>query len=208
MSVSNEALLALQKFRERIDQKRDEVTNMWNNPPPPVMLAYGAVVLTSGVLFSALGQWSTLGGYVWGSGLSAVLKLTFGKDGLAAIPGSVRKIKDVLEMIMIAVGLYEEAESEVENLFLQLVQWNLIEAVNLGLPEDRRDELAEILRVTGGDDERTGRVLTFLKDANIDVVKSKQLLDLAVEKSLLQTATVFESRGYQGIVSRVKGMLI
>jgi hypothetical protein len=171
------------------------------------MLAYGAVVLTSGVLFSALGQWSALGGFVWGSGLTGVLNLTYEKGALAVVPGSEKSMKKVLAVIMESVGLFNETGPEMENLFLQLVQWNLIENVNLELPEPRREELADVLRVGGGDDERSGRVLTFLKDAQIDAFRAKKLLDDAVKKSVLQSVAVFESRGYQGILDKVRIML-
>lgn len=208
MAVSNEALLALQALRERVDQKRDEVTGMWKKPPPLVMLAYGAVVLTSGVLFSALGQWSALRGFVWGSGLSAVLGLTYGRKSLQVLPGSDRKISDVIKAVMEAVGLGEENREELENLYLQLLQWNVIENVNLELSEDLREELADLLRVPGDDQGRSQAMKEFLAKVEIDAYKAKKLLEGAVEKSLLTVATVFGQRGYPGAVEKVEEMTV
>lgn len=204
-SGENEALLALQKYREYVDSRRVAVVTLWKNPPPPVMLAYGAVVLTSGVLFSALGQWSKLKGFVWGSGMMAVLDLSLA-GGVVTVPtSSEAKISVTLDRVVATLGLPEGARDELITLTLELVQWELIYAVNGDLSENMRIHLSEVLQMEGSDDDRSAWIHQFLIDVGVDAFKAKKYLDASVSLTLRGLVSVFESRGYK--VAEVVGGL-
>jgi hypothetical protein len=189
--------MALQKLREHVASRRNAVTATWKNPPPPVMLAYGAVVLTSGVLFLALGHWSKLRGFVWGSGLTAILDLTVMNESVVVPIEGRGKLSEMLGKILTKVGLLESTKDELNNLFLELVQWELIFVVNSELSEGMREELAAVLRVEGSEDDRSRAIHQFLQKVEIDALKSKKYVDVAVTSAVAGLVTVFESRGYK-----------
>ena len=194
---SNDALLALQKYRAYVAGRRDAGVTMWQNPPPPVMLAYGAVVLTAGVLFSALGQWSKLKGFMWGSGLAAVLDLSVAGGVVIMTTEERGKIAGVLAEVAQKIGLGESTGEEFRNLFLELVQWELIFAVNGDLSEKMRVHLAEVLKAEGSETDRSKTILQFLADVGVDAFKAKKYVDSAVSLALTGMVKVFESRGYR-----------
>ncbi len=74
---------AMQQLRDVVRTKREKVVNMWQDPPPPVMLAYGATVLVSGVLMASMGNWSNLKMPRGGGGLEILMELMVNSDGLS-----------------------------------------------------------------------------------------------------------------------------
>ncbi len=92
------------------------------------------------------------------------------------------KLKEIIEIFVLGMGVTEALE--VKELFLELVQWNLIEAVNQDLTSEDRQALADILK--GGEaGGRTSQVTSvFLRDKGVDVFKAKKYLDFAVRVAL------------------------
>ena len=199
-------MLALQKYREYVATRRDAVSAMWKKPPPPVMLAYGAVILTSGVLFSALGHWNKLKGFMWGSGLSSVLTLALEAGSVSVPIEGKTKIGDVLAAAGGRIGLPETTKEEFGSLFLESVQWELIYAVNGELSEAMRDQLSLVLQIEGTEDDRARAVHEFLQQVDINAFKSKLYVDVAVGRAVAGVVPVFEGRGYK-LADLVTGML-
>lgn len=186
----------MQKYREYVAGRRDAVSAMWKNPPPPVMLAYGAVVLTSGVLFLALGHWTKLKGFVWGSGLASVLDLTLEKGSVIVPTEGKTKLGDVLLSAMGRIGLPDSTRDEFNELFLESIQWELIFLVNGELSESMRDQLSLVLQVGGSEDDRSRAIHEFLQEVDNNAFKSKGYVDEAVRKAVAGMIPVFEGRGY------------
>src|SRR3989344_6105886 len=183
----NKVLIAVQKYREWVAAKRDEVTHIWKNPPPPMMLAYGAVVLTSGILLSALGQWSNLGGFIWGAELLSVLKLGF-KDGELKLVGEGEgRSGEWIAGMCKELTLTPEGSDEMNRLFLELLQWNMVESVNTQLDDSHRLQLAEVLKAGGSDQDRSEAIKQFLHSVRVDAFAAREHLIKSITRSIQET---------------------
>lgn len=182
--------LVLFRYGEKLTQTKLMAQQQWPEIPPEAMAFFGGEVLASGVVLSALINATGLDAMKWPGDLPVIL-------GLKMTTDSPWKVGDVLVMMAEAGNLIGAQVDQMQNTFLELLQWKVVDQLHASLFAEQRRELAKTL--VGNDyslDDRSkvlASMAEFLQKTKVDAYAAKEFFEKALKECLLETYEVFDS---------------
>jgi hypothetical protein len=190
---NNVMSLTLFRYQELVEGYRQIAVKKWDVIPPEAMLFFGAEVLASGVVLSAIARGSGLDKMRWPGDLVVILGLGIpGKDQVVRVGHALTEISDSL-------GMDVNQTLQMNNIFLEALQWLVVEELSNKVGSGVQKQISVILGDWKKVDEK-GRyeVLKLLDDllvANgIDTFTAKDFFERALNKALEGALAVFSDK--------------
>lgn len=172
------------RFGEKVEALKSQSTTQWPEISNDAMVFFAGEILASGVVLWALMNQTGLDTMRWPGDLPVVL-------GLKIATGQETKIGQALNLIADGAGLLGAEADQMKEIFLEMLEWNVVEQLHASLFAGQRQELSQILAHNNFSTTDRSKMLEdmakFLQSAGIVAFDAQSYFEKALRDSLKMT---------------------